>query len=372
MPIDGMQDERPFWNPYRWVPASKKPLQRERPLYHHRWQGVAGRLHCTLEALTPFLIKDQEGAFIRSKRTQAPFIPATSLKGAIRSLAELIGNAAVPFPRVTIDVAHQLEKAAQGQGPQRQLDPVARTFGHLNHGDVFAGLIRFGDGQPLGKLPQPLSCKVAVGQPKPAHRPFYPGDQYRKLYHHHFGATSLTPPHAGITQTNLVRPLPPGVQFTFRVDFANLRDEELALLLYCLTLEEDVTVTLSAAAVGGTAAMTLRGPLRHKMGHCKPHGGGSVHIRVDKMELRANPAQRYRGESTTGSLLEGEALTTEVESRTRLLREENDLTMQHLRAMLIYTKDDPRAKNVNYPTYQWFQDDKRALPDQKAPLKPTI
>jgi hypothetical protein len=70
-----------FWNPYRWVPAAKKPVQRERPLYHHRWQGLAGRLHCTLEALTPFLINDGMGAFIRSRRTQAPFIPATSLKG---------------------------------------------------------------------------------------------------------------------------------------------------------------------------------------------------------------------------------------------------------------------------------------------------
>jgi hypothetical protein len=36
-----------FWNPYRWVPAAQEPVRREKPLYHHRWQGLAGRLHCT-------------------------------------------------------------------------------------------------------------------------------------------------------------------------------------------------------------------------------------------------------------------------------------------------------------------------------------
>ncbi len=355
-----------FWNPYRWVPVSRDPIRREQPFYHHRWQGKAGRLHCTLEALTPLLIKAETGNFIRSKRTQAPFIPATSLKGTIRALAELVGNAAVPFPKVKVDAAHRLDEAAQGSGRQRQLDPVARTFGHLNGREVFAGHVRFSDGQLVGKEPQALSCTVAVGQPRPSHRPFYPGDNLRKLYHHRVGATGLTPPHPGIMQTNVVRPLPPGVKFTFRVDFANLRDEELALLLYCLALEEDVEVKLSAAAVGGAEEVTLRGPLRHKLGNCKPHGGGSAHIRLDRLELREDPAARYRGAQAGGQVLEGQALQAEVERRTSALRARMDPTMIHLRAMLIYTKDDPRARNVNYPTWAWFQQ------DQGVPLKPTV
>src|SRR4051794_24416882 len=100
-----------FWNPYRWVPATERPPARATPSYHHRWQGLAGRLHCTLEALTPLLVGDGSGQFVRSKLTSRPFIPATSLKGAVRSLAELIGNAAAPFPRSQVDDRHQLAEA---------------------------------------------------------------------------------------------------------------------------------------------------------------------------------------------------------------------------------------------------------------------
>ncbi len=355
-----------FWNPYRWVPVAKEPVQRQQPAYHHRWEGKAGRLCCTLKALTPLLINDGNGSFILSRKTRLPFIPGTSLKGAIRALAELVGNACVPFPKVDVDTAHTLEKATEGSGPSRKLDRVARTFGYLNHGDVFAGLVQFGDAHPVGKVPAPLTCKVAVGQPKPSHRPFYPGVNFRKLYHHRAGATTLTPPHPGITQTNMVRPLAPGVLFNFHVDFANLRDDELNLLLYCMALEEHVTVTLSKEAAGADGPVTLSGPLRHKLGHCKPHGGGSVHIHIDKLELRADPAARYRGAIVSSQNLEGDGLLAELDRRTQDIRKRTDETMKHLRAMLIYTEDDPRAKNLNYPTWGWFQE------DEGKPLKPTV
>ena len=60
---------------------------------------------------------------------------------------------------------------------------------------------------------------------------------------------SPLPPYAGITQTAKVRPAPPGTRFHFTVDFVNLRDAELDLLLYCLVLEEQVTVTFTPAAL---------------------------------------------------------------------------------------------------------------------------
>lgn len=362
-----MPNGEKYWNPYRWVPVVQGQLPRERPLYRHRCQGMAGRLTCSLTALTPLLINDGAGTFIRSKRTQQPFIPATSLKGNIRALAELIGNAAVPFPRVKIDAYHELSNAADGEGARRTLDIAARTFGYLDGKKVFAGLIRFSDGILQGREPTPLNCTVAVGQPKSSHKAFYPGEGHRKFYHHNYGATTLTPPHPGINQVSNVRPLPPGVEFTFRVDFENLREEELALLLYCLALEESVTLTLSAQAAGGTVPVTLTGPLRHKLGNCKPHGGGSVHIKVERMELRADPAQRYRTVEPTATASEGNAVVAaEIDRRTQAIRGRNDPTMQYLRAMFIYASDDPRAGNVNYPTYAWLKD------HSKTPLKPTL
>ena len=322
-------------------------------------------MYCTLEALTPFLINDGKGLFIKSRKTQQPFIPATTLKGMTRVLAELVGNACVPFPKVTVDSGHRIEEAAVGEGATRKLDPAARTFGYLYHRQVFAGLVQFGDGHLEGKLPKALVCQIAVGQPKITHRPFYPGDHYRKLYHHQVGATNLTRPHPGITQTSTVHPLPPGVIFSFRVDFANLRPDEFNLLLYCLVLEEEATVTLSKEASGSNEGKTLRGPLRHKLGHCKPHGGGSVHIRIDQMELRPDPQARYRGEVTSPQILEGETLKVEIQQRTQFYCQRQDSTMQHLRAMLIYTRDDPRS-NINYPTYGWFEE------DEGTKLKPTL
>jgi len=365
-----------FWNPYRWVPAKEQAVARAKPGHHHRWHGLAGRLNCTLEALTPLLIGDGRGQFVA--RTVAgkrvPFIPGTSLKGAIRSLAELVGNAAAPFPKARVDPAHQLEAASHEAGGVLHLDITARMFGYLHHKRVFAGLVRFSDALLLGAVPAALSFKVAGGAPDPDHRPFYPSNKARKVYHHKTGASELTPPHPGIKadQQRTVRPLPPGTTFAFTVDFENLGDEELSLLLYCLVLEERVTVTLSKEALGAKAtdAVTFTGPMRHKLGGCKPQGGGSVHLCIDRMELRADPSARYRGASTAASALEGDKLREDLRRRTETIMTRSDPTMTHLRAMLIYAADDPRARYLNYPSYAWFQQDKQD--GARTPLKPVL
>ncbi len=365
-----------YWNPYRWVPVSKDKLARETPAYRHKWAGLSGWLECTLESLTPFLIGSNrgDGRFIRSGRTNQPFIPGTSLKGLIRSLAELVGNAAIPFPNGHADLGHALAKASEGKGEGWRLDMAARMFGYLNpQGQVFAGLVGFTDSRLVGKEPSALTFKVAGGTPDPDHKPFYPSDRAaRKFYHHKPDTDQLTPPHAGINegQKRTVHPLPPGVRFSFTVDFENLRDEELALLLYCLVLEQNVTVTLSKEALGPDAheSVTLPpAPLRHKLGSCKPQGGGTVKISIDKIELRETIADRYRGQAAAPRVLEGEELRAELDRRLQLIAARTDETMRHLRAMLIYCNSDPR-KSVEYPDYAWFQHDN----GKGTPLKPTL
>src|SRR5262249_21950353 len=139
----------PGWNPYRWVAVSPRPVARARPAYHHRFEGMSGRFECSLEALTPLIIGKGDGSFFGSP--EHPTIPGTSLKGAFRSLAELVGNAAVPFARKSadddVDPAHRLDRASQGTGAAWTLDIVARTFGFMGPGRAgacYAGLIRFG------------------------------------------------------------------------------------------------------------------------------------------------------------------------------------------------------------------------------------
>ena len=365
-----MPERNDFWNPYRWVRVSDRAVEHDAPGYHHRLSGLSGRLWCELEALTPVFIGagDGTGGFVRHAHNRQPYIPATSLKGVIRSLAEIVGNAAVPFPKdkVRVDERHQLAKAWTQNG---LLDIAARMFGYLDGDNLFAGLVCFSDAELAGVHPQPNRWKqyeVAVGQPKPAHRAFYPGTDRRKFYHHHPGAEGLVHPHAGITQTAKVRPAPPGTRFRFTVDFANLRDTELDLLLYCLVLEEQATVTLTPATLGRGAdreGVMLQGPLRHKLGGAKPHGAGSVRLRVGKLEARADPAARYRGRDAV-EVWDGARVDEELRRRTAPFRERTDQTMQELRAMLIYTAKDPRQP-IQYPTYGWFQT------GSQTPLKPT-
>ena len=356
-----------FWNPYRWVRVSDRAVHHDAPEYHHRLSGLSGRLWCEIEALTPVFIGDggTPPRFVRHARSGQPYIPATSLKGVIRSLAEIVGNAAVPFGKVHVDEPHRLAKAHARDGA---LDIAARIFGYLDGRNVFAGLVRFSDAE-LAE-PPPLSqweqYEVAVGQPKRNHRAFYPGDDRRKFYHHHVNAKGLVRPPATIKQTAPVQPAPPGARFGFTMDFENLHDAELDLLLYCLVLEEQATVTLTPAALGLDAdqeSVTLHGPLRHKLGGAKPHGAGSVRLRVTKLKLQTDPTTRYRGNDATETW-ERERLDGELLRRTAQYCKRADRTMRELRAMLIYTTGDPR-RSIRYPTYEWFKD------NSQVPLKPT-
>ena len=362
-----------FWNPYRWVTVSNNPVEHDVPNYHHTLSGLSGRLWCELEALTPLVIGNGRGQFVHHRGSRQPYIPATSLKGPIRSLAEVVGNATVPFPGAQVDNSHRLENARSNINDVAHFDTVARTFGYLSEEGVVAGLIHFSDAEISYTAGPPNNWSqrnVTVGQPNPKHKAFYPGDNRRKFYHHHPGAVNLI---TGTMQPRPVTPAPPETCFEFTVDFTNLRDTELNLLLYCLVLEEDVPVTLSPAALGTDDAQEpfiFTGPLRHKIGGAKPHGAGSVHIRVTKMELSTDAAARYRGQNSS-QMFAGQNLITELRNRTASFRGRTDVTMQELRAMLIYSTDDPRTP-IRYPRYDWFQNEREKEFHLQTRLKPTI
>jgi hypothetical protein len=376
-----------FWNPYRWVPASEEPIARNAPSYRHEFAGISGRFDCTLEALTPLLVGDGKeparfvglAEYIRNPRGGSlPTVPGTSLKGAIRSLAELVGNAATPLEGRLIDHEHQSDNAQSTERGSWQLDVVARTFGYMGRGrDArhFAGLVNFSDApmveSPLDPRKWP-DYKVASGRPKPDHRAFYPTNKARKFYHHRPGALDLARPPGEIPRgyrgTKHVVPASPGTTFHFRVDFENLRSEDLSLLTYCLVLEDRVEVTLSASALGSEEpeSFTLRGPLRHKLGGAKPLGGGSVHIRADRLDLREDHAAFYRGRRETALTLEGEPLRKKLNELIAPHVGRHDTTMTHLRAMLIYAEGDPRAADLRYPSKWWFDE------NGNVPLKPVL
>jgi CRISPR/Cas system CSM-associated protein Csm3 (group 7 of RAMP superfamily) len=391
-----MPEGKSYWNPYRWVPMENQPPQLTTPRYHHRFDGIRGFAQCTLEALTPLIIAGamKSGSVstdlhpLKSKRTGTYVIPGTSLKGMIRSLYELLANAAVPFPpqNVQVDPNHELWKASdpipergssggsrEGSAP-RKLDPAARVFGFLHSGMVFRGLVRFSDAHPIGKPKEIGPFKVVVGQPRPQ-ASFYPRQKnFRKFYHHHpWARDRLQQAPPNITQTRTVFPLAAGCQFRFRVDFENLLREELNLLLYCLVLEPEVTVTLSPQALGPNFynPVTFSGPMCHKLGGCKPQGAGSILIAVEQLSLQFDPTRRYRGgigagQSPAITVFKGAELEAFLkECRESALEKMPGDVVRHLRAMMIFSPDDPR-KDIRYPSWEEF----RIF--QGTKLKPTL
>ncbi|MCY4521090.1 MAG: RAMP superfamily CRISPR-associated protein [Caldilineaceae bacterium] len=346
-----------FWNPYRWVTLGGEEALREKPNHHHRASGLSGRLRCELTALTPLMIGNGSGKFVHhaSRSPQdASYIPGTSLKGAIRSLAEVVSHSEDPFNSTHPDAS--------------QLDIVARTFGYLQKGNVFRGLVRFSDACLMFTPDRGWQeYEVVAGQPKPNHQSFYPSKRQRKFYHHHPGTKDLVRAPSNIRQTSTVQPAPCGTSFAFTVDFENLREAELSLLLYCLVLEEQVQVNLRPQCLrpGDRHLVTFQGPMRHKIGGAKPHGAGSVHIAITHMHLQEDAAARYRGRDSS-RIWEEESLRQELVHRTQAYSRREDQTMNELRAMLIYSEDDPRGQEIRYPAWNWFDR------NPTTELKPTL
>ncbi len=114
--------------------------------------------------------------------------------------------------------------------------------------------------------------------------------QGRKWYLHAKGSADDRPwetkhPQESQNQKNLVRPIRGGKQFFFHVDFDNLSDEELGLLLYAL--EPD-------------------GKFHHKVGMGKPLGLGSVkaevvgHFEIDRIQRYSLAGLRGGGTPQVG------------------------------------------------------------------------
>ena len=347
-----------FWNPYRWVALGDEEIQREEPNYHHRASGLAGRLRCELTALTPLMIGNGSGKFMHhaSRSPQdASYIPGTSLKGAIRSLAEVVSHSHGSFqPRQLPD--------ASG------LDIVARTFGYLQSGNAFRGLVGFSDACLVSTPSRSWQeYEVVTGQPKDTHRIVLSKQEPAQVLSPPSWCQGLVRAPSNIRQTSTIQPAPCDTRFAFTVNFENLRAAELSLLLYCLVLEEQVEVSLRPECLrpGDRHPVTFQGPMRHKIGGAKPHGAGSVHIAITQMHLQEDAAARYRGRDSSRAW-EEESLRQELDRRTQAYSGRQDRTMNELRAMLIYSEDDPRCQAIRYPDWNWFDR------NPTTELKPTL
>jgi len=231
--------------------------------------------------------------------------------------------------------------------------------------------------KPLGK-PSPSSWQFYLWNPatpdKPASFGYNPGDisrraaqQYnpsdkdyaeirgRKFYWHQPDAeensvadwrkTEQKTPHPPDDQNKTVELLPLETTFTFTVDFENLSDEDLGLLL--LTLQPNLL---------GEGIPSDR--LYHHFGMGKPLGLGSAEVKIAKLTL-INRAKRYQSLSDNGEILCNQNAMIDAFVRKVLGRQAPSsdsranrrtfANLKHIEALLIMLDWKNTPKPVKYP-----------------------
>lgn len=391
-----------FVNPYNFVRLQQMDSEaRQTPVLHNAWQPglYSGKLVCLLFPLSPLFIPYSAGVLeiplprfrhrdgsVRGRSKDAsvlkaaleffhhgdhtPVIPASSLKGAFRSIAEAAVNGCLSMmepsygptkrgnqrhaPRNYLDddvKGMHLQPCAtleHGPGdPDSGLCPTCRLFGMpaVDEGspaagtrpNAFAGKLRFSSAvldnfnlqalardldSPLGSgsVYGPAVLLTELSTPDPTSY-LYRDDtgalRGRKFYYHrseiyrdtqwetramgflrsfredrsHPDLRRDVEGDDGLGRKIVVRPLQPfglaknlkdAPRFLFTVEFHNLTDEELDLLLYSLRMEQ-------ARDTSG-----FRRGVYPKLGYGKPAGLGSAAVGIVSVEWW-DEAQRYAG-----------------------------------------------------------------------------
>jgi CRISPR/Cas system CSM-associated protein Csm3 (group 7 of RAMP superfamily) len=352
-------------NPYDFVRFGE-PGPREPATKHERFQGYSGQILCRLTACTHlFIPKTQEVSRQHHARLElmrgsdgVPLLPGSSLKGVIRSVAEALSGSCLVLPqprrgeveyRGRPPVSYRVPRGFEHCRDADALCPACRVFGSLSGGNSFLGKVALSDARAAGEVETEWLTIEALMEPKPRHRAWYEDPQRRgvmrgrKFYYHRPLGPRTTPKKTRYNKT--VEAVKPGALFEFSVDYTNLTDDELALLVFALVLEPEMC---------------------HKVGMGKPVGLGSAKIEVVRWE-QVDRQARYERLGGGVSVIEGDALVAEVErwqARYCELYAEQQDSLADLRRTWRW---DPAVKeDVGYPSRDWFRQN-RDTPIEKAP-----
>jgi len=348
-----MPQNETFWNPYRMIPI-REEIERKPPSTDEKFKGKSGLISCSLTNLTPLFIggnRDFKENFLT--RNGKCVIPGSSLKGMLRSLAEIVGGGCfvVADPKVRHDPRYKACDKANS------LCIACRMFGMMELARVHRGNVSIGDALVREENPEIKVHDILLSSCGTRHEPFYRSPQTgkldgksRKLYFHQPKRTDSVPniPDNLRSRAWKIRAMRPGHQFNFEVQFSNLEPEELSLLIYVLALEENVHATVEEEKI------RLNGPLRHKIGNAKPLGMGSCHVTIEKLVYLADPKERFASlQAVKDKIYEGDALKNEISGMIRGVAQDTSPTMQQLRKMMVWDENDSR--NFAYPDYHWFK-----------------
>lgn len=353
-------------NPYGFVRLGLA-AQREAAIQHDRFDGLSGQLRCRLTVLTHLFIpktqeteggRHQELSLLRSADGR-PLLPGSSLKGVIRSVAEAISGSCLTLPlgrrgevkyRGRPKVSYRIPRGFEHCRNADHHCPACRIFGSLSGGNPFLGKIGLSDASTIGR---PLDVETitieALMEPKPRHRAWYQDPQQRgflrgrKFYYHR----PLGPRRTAVKNkyNKTIEAVRPGAIFAFSLEYANLTEAELALLVFALSLEPGMA---------------------YKVGMGKPVGLGSARLEIVGWEQIDRQA-RYRQFGGGVTVLEGKELAEEVtrwQQRYHQMYANWKESLADLRR--IWTWNPKATEDVRYPGQDWFRRNPKT-PIEKAP-----
>jgi len=259
---------------------------------------------------------------------ERPVIPGSSLKGMVRSVAEAACNGCLSilnevYVRRWEDFSDAYPPSLHfcgGLDTNGAFCPTCRIFGTAPEEEggtseigaypqAFQGKVRFSDAifqGDLNNIYDAPATLITLGEPKLSDQVWYydprrGGKRYplagRKFYYHHDDLTPQTddsPSRRHLRAT--VTPLKAGATFAFRLDFRNLLESELALLLYALELEpaEPLVQVAETSITFNWQAVKQHKGIYAKLGYGKPAGLGSVCLLTTEIAL-LDPVTRYGG-----------------------------------------------------------------------------
>jgi CRISPR/Cas system CSM-associated protein Csm3 (group 7 of RAMP superfamily) len=328
-----MYRDEPPPKPYQLIPFAAGQPRREKPAGHDRAfeQRLTGWLEIELEALTPVHVASGITDFVKAggRRQLAlvqvsidrfhddePYrviskaiLPGSSIKGAIRSLAEALSpSCLLVLGRSTRSAAPRRLAACGGA---RSLCPVCRLFGTQD----YQGQLSFEDAivpdGALSLLGTPLLWQPARSQGRGLPGRYLARNEAkgRKLYEHREPATGPDPRLA----------IKEGTRIPLRLNFSNLAGAELGLLMTALGQHPD-------------------SPFFVKLGAGKPVGLGSIGVRIKTVVLASGAgavkrAGRIGRARDVGERLESRGLVEQIKKWTEEAQEEEILLASQLKAV---------------------------------------
>jgi len=286
-------------SPYDFTPTPKRNLGSDLgdrvPTGHHRLESdfytgtLLVKMTTTTEVLVPdaYIQIDEIGHVTKSTRRHLdgkPLIPATSVKGMLRSAYEAVTNSRLGVLGVLGEQVRQINSAVKMDKEHKpatkleELSPADRVFGWVSESGADNPLSSYMGQLSIG----PITCDYESGIKKetrtlkvlaspmsdPRALKHYADDSAikgRKIYPHHqnWKVTGATTNQQGRLNQTFDDVIPANITFTFQISLRNLSAAELGALLFVLEPSTH---------------------FHHRLGGGKPLGFGSVQLTVTKPE----------------------------------------------------------------------------------------